>query len=148
MASRIGVVGLRELRRGLKNAEGRSPKELQQTNKAVAEMLVPEIRARLAGHSPRAGSRAIGTIRALASATRAQIAGGSEAVPWYGGHEWGGFGNIRGNSRKGNPGHTRMFPPRNKGGYAIYPTIAANRERMIERYAQMLTELTSEAFPG
>lgn len=135
MANKIGVVGLKELRKGLKAAEGRSPKELQRTNKSVAEMLVPEAQQRMAGHAPRAGSAAIGTIRALASATRAQIAGGTAAVPWYMGHEW---GSIR----------YRQFPAKQPDGYALYPTVEANNERIVERYAEMLDELTREAFPG
>jgi len=128
----VRVVGLRELRRGLKDADARFPKRLQQTNKAVAEELVPEARSRMAGHSPRAGSRAIGTIRALASGTRAQIAGGTAAVPWYMGHEW---GSIK----------YRQFPGRNSGGNALYPTLAANRGRIMERYAEALDDLAREA---
>lgn len=136
MSGKIRVTGLKELRKGLKAAEGRSPKELQRTNKSVAEMLVPEAQSRLAQHSPRAGSQAAGSIRALASATRAQVAGGSAAVPWYAGHEW------------GSKGKYKQFPIANKQGYGIYPTVEANNERIVERYAQMLDELTREAFPG
>lgn len=132
---KIHVVGLRELRKGLKAAEGRSPKELQRTNKAVAEMLVPEARGRLAQVAPRAGSQAVGTIRALASTSRAYLAGGNAATPWYRGKEW---GSIR----------YRQFPPANTGGYALYPTIEANNARVLARYVQMLEELTREAFPG
>jgi hypothetical protein len=135
MPSQIKVVGLRELRRGLKEAEGRSPKELTATNKAVAEMLVAPAKGRMAGHSPRAGSQAIGTIRALASATRAQLAGGSNAVPWYAGHEW---GSIK----------YHQFPTKNPDGYALYPTIEAERGRIVEKYAEMLDKLTREAFPN
>lgn len=135
MASQIKVVGLRELRRGLKEAEDRSPKELTATNKAVAEMLVAPAQGRLAQHSPRAGSQASGTIRALASATKAQLAGGSAAVPWYAGHEW---GSIK----------YRQFPAKNPDGYALYPTVKAESGRIVERYAQMLDELTKGAFPG
>lgn len=131
---KIQVVGLKELRRGLKEAEDRSPKELQGVNKAAAEMLVAPAQARMAQHSPRAGSQAIGTIRALATATRAQIAGGSAAVKWYMGHEWGSYS-------------MRQFPGKNSGGYALYPTIEAERDRIVEKYAEMLDELTKGAFP-
>lgn len=134
MAQSVTVTGLRELRRGLKEAEATAPKKLQQTNKAFAAELVPEARSRLASHTPRAGSRAAGTIRALASATRAQLAGGTAAVPWYMGHEWG-------SSR------FRQFPGKNSGGYALYPTVEANRERLVERYTKALDELLASAFP-
>ena len=135
MTEKIRVTGLKELRKGLKEADATFPKQLQKANKRIAEELVPEARSRMAGHSPRAGSRAIGTIRALASGTRAQLAGGTAAVPWYGGHEW---GSIR----------YRQFPAKNSDGYALYPAITANRERMVERYGEMLDELLRTAFPG
>lgn len=134
MVDKIRVTGLKELRKGLKEADATFPKQLQRANKSIAAELVPEARAAMAGHSPRAGSRAIGTIRALASGTRAQIAGGSNGVPWYMGHEW---GSIR----------FKQFPVKNPEGYALYPTIKANRARMIERYGEVLDELLRSAFP-
>lgn len=144
----LKVVGLRELRNGLRKADALYPKALQKLNKSISAELVPEARARLAQHSPRAGSRAIGTIRGLATQTSATIAGGGASVPWYGGHEWGSLGNIRGNSRLGNKGHTRMFPTRNPEGYGIYPTVQRNLPRIVEKYTKLLGELTKEAFPG
>jgi len=131
----LKVIGLRELRRGLAHADAALPKELQRLNKSIAAELVPEARAAMAGHSPRAGSRAIGTIRALASGTRAQIAGGTAAVPWYMGHEW---GSIR----------FRQFPGKQPEGYALYPTVQRNMPRIVEKYTRLLGELTKEAFPG
>lgn len=134
MVDKIRVTGLKELRKGLKEADATFPKQLQKANKGIAAELVPEARSRMAGHSPSAGSRAAGTIRALASGTRAQLAGGSNSVPWYMGHEWG-------------SNRFAQFPARNTGGNALYPTIKANRERMIERYGEMLDELLRSAFP-
>lgn len=46
MISRIEVTGLRELRRDLKQAEGRSPKEVQQANKDAAGIVAAEARRR------------------------------------------------------------------------------------------------------
>lgn len=133
---KIKVTGLRELRRELKAAGEQFPKELQQTNKAVVtDLIVPGARAKLEGVSPRAGSRAVGTIRALASGTRAQVALGTAAVPWAVGKN---FGSIR----------YRQFPPHlGQDDYALYRTIREKRGEVIERYGAMLEKLTNRAFP-
>lgn len=135
---RIQVRGLKELRAALKQVDAKAPKLLQKANKAAANLIVGPARARMGQHSPRAGSRAAGTIRALASGTRAQIGVGSNSVPWALGHEFGG----------GRRPTTHMFPPhRGQEGYAVYPTIRAMREQIIDQYGDFLDDLTQEAFP-
>lgn len=132
---KIQVRGLKELRAALKGVDAKAPKLLQQANKRAANLIVGPARARMGQHSPRAGSRAAGTIRALASGTRAQIGVGSNSVPWALGHE---FGATR----------YKQFPPhRGQAGYAVYPTIRAMREQIIDQYGDFLDDLTQEAFP-
>jgi hypothetical protein len=139
MVDRVQVVGLKELRNELKALEGNFPKELQQANKrAVAEVIIPAAIANASGQSPRWGGRAIGTIRALATATSAAAAIGTSGVPYVLGKE---FGSIK----------YRQFPPwRGSGpgsGYAFYPAIRSTREQFVEVYGQMLDDLTRRAFP-
>lgn len=98
----------RAAERGLAQADAALPKELQRLNKSIAAELVPKRGRQSQGTARARGSRAIGTIRALASGTRAQIAGGTAAVPWYIGHEW---GSIRSSSsRRSSPRATRSTP--------------------------------------
>ena len=142
---KIQVRGLKELRAALKEVDAKAPKLLQKANKAAANLVVGPARARMGQHSPRAGSRAAGTIRALASGTKAQIGVGSNAVPWALGHEFGGRGRPH---RIGKQGHTMMFPPhRGQDGYAVYPTIRAMRAEIMDQYGDMIDELVQDSFP-
>ncbi len=135
MPSRVNVVGLRELRNELKAIDGKAQKGLQKANKrAAAEVIVPAARHLAEGrHNPRWGSEAIGTIRALASQTRAQVALGSAKVRWAAGHE---FGSIK----------YKQFPPSigyRAGGYALYAAIDQEQDKLIDVYADLLEELAA-----
>ena len=82
--SNIEVLGLRELRKELQQAEGRSPRELQQANRQVAELVA--IRARnLAPHGKHEGGGKIqpltAAIKPQATATRAFVAFGGARAP-------------------------------------------------------------------
>lgn len=155
MGERIAITGLRELRRELKAADAKFPKEIAALNKQlVNQLFVPAARANAAARAnPRAGSRVLASIRGLGSQTRATIAGGSARVPWFAGHEWGSRGVIRGNSRRGQKGHTRMFPPRSpqrgrgNAGYILTPAVYENMPRALTAYGAMLDDLLRSAFP-
>lgn len=130
---KIQVTGLKELRAGLKAQGPLWPKALQKTNKALANMIVGPAKGLMGGHSPHAGGRAAGTIRALASGTRAQVAVGSGSVPWAIGHEFG--SNLH-----------HQFPPHlGRTGYAVYPTIRAMRAQITDMYGDMIDELVQDA---
>lgn len=134
-SEKVQILGIKEMIRGLKGANSEFPKAIRLANKSVAEMIVGPARARMGGHTPRAGSRAAGTIRALASQTRAQIALGRANVPHAIGHE---FGSIR----------YHQFPPwSGRTGYAVYPTIRAMRQQITDTYLDAIAEATQEAFP-
>jgi len=130
------VTGLKELRKGLKLQGPLWPKALQRTNKSLANMIVGPAKSRMGGHTPRAGGRAAGTIRALASGTAAKVAVGSNSVPWAIGHEFGG----------GRRKTTQQFPPYlGKTGYAVYPTIRSMRAQITDMYGDMIDELVEAA---
>lgn len=133
MPGRINVVGLRELRNELRAIDGRMQRELQKANKrAAADVIVPAARHLAEGrHNPKWGHEAIGTIRALATQTRAQVALGSAKVTWAAGHE---FGSIK----------YKQFPPSigyKAGGYALYAAIDQEQEQLVGVYGDLLQEL-------
>ncbi len=149
----IQLTGFRELRRTLREADQRFPKVLGQANKRIVEReLVPYVRRRAAdlGH-PRPGSAVIDSIRGSAASTGAVLLAGGAKVPHFFGHEYGSLGNIRGPSRRGTKGHTRMFRGwRGSGdgaGYFVWPTIRERRQAFVEAYLEMIDHLMRGPFP-
>lgn len=137
----VRVEGLRELRRDLRRAGAEFPRELSRTNKRVVErIVVPEAQRRgrqtrtnLAGNPTRLGSRGVASIRALASATRAEVAMGGARIPYASGHEFG-------------SGRYRQFPPKRREGYILLPAVEATHDEILDAYRAMLDELARRAF--
>lgn len=142
MVDRIQITGLKELRRELKAADARFPKQIGALNKRlVNQLFAPAARQKAAGRSgPRVGHDVINSIRGLGSQARAQIAGGSNRVRWFAGHE---FGSVR----------FRQFPARSarrgagNAGYFLYPAVYENMPRALTAYGQMLEDLLHTSFP-
>ncbi len=136
MADRIEVTGLKELRRELKAVDAAFPKQLQQANKKAAELVAEGTRAAfnsMAGSAPKVAPK----VAALAQQTRAQVrVGGGSGV----GAEVA-MGNLWGSKR------FKQFPPPVAGGYALYPTIAARTDEIVEAYADEIDDLLKRAFP-
>lgn len=136
MADRIQVTGLKELRRELKAVDATFPKQLQKANKKVAELVAEGTRSAFSamrGSAPKVAP----TVKALAQQTRAQVrVGGGSGV----GAEVA-MGNLWGATRY------PQFPPHVAGGYALYPTIAAKSDEIIEAYADEIDDLLQRAFP-
>lgn len=140
---RVDVQGLREFRRELKKLDGRFPKELRAINKRAADMIVPPARRNAgasrpnqAGGTARGGSKLVGTVRALASQSRAHVAMGGARVPWARGTEW------------GSSGRYRQFPARSSDGYVLYPAVKEMLPAIRAAYGDMVDQLLREAFPG
>lgn len=148
MPTRLKVEGLRELSRELKALDPALPKQLQQALKRVAgEIVVPGARALAASRSnPKWGSRAVNTIRALATQQRAQVAVGSQAVPWAAGDN---FGSAH--TRVTNGRHsTNQFPMTKgyRGGdYALYETIEQRQPQILDKVADELDDLLTATWP-
>lgn len=136
MADRIDVTGLKELRRELKAADAAFPKQLQKANKAVAELVADGTRSAfqsMAGSAPKVAP----TVKALAQQTRAQVrVGGGSGT----GAEVA-MGNLWGSKR------FKQFPPPVAGGYALYPTLAAKSDEIVDAYGDALDDLLKRAFP-
>lgn len=152
MATRVKVEGLRELSRELKALDPALPKELQKALKRVAtDVVVPGARATAAGQTnPRWGHAAINTLRALATQQRAQVAVGSQKVPWAAGHNFGSLQQVKGNSRKGQPGNTKMFPRtkgHRNGDYALYDTIEKRQSQILDTVTEEIDGLLTKTWP-
>lgn len=78
--NRIEVTGLRELRRALKQAEGRSPQELKKASLAAAEAVVPEARRR----APKGKHEGGGTVEPAASSIKARATAGRAYIVFGG----------------------------------------------------------------
>lgn len=148
MPTKLRVEGLRELSRELKALDPALPKQLQQALKRVAgEIVVPGARGLAAGRTnPKWGSRAINTIRALATQQRAQVAVGSQAVPWAAGHNFGSAHTRITNGRHS----TNQFPPTKgyRGGdYALYETIEQRQPQILETVTDELDNLLTRTWP-
>lgn len=142
MVDQIQITGLKELRRELKAADAKFPREIGALNKRlVNQLFVPAAKSKAAGRTnPRTGHDVINSIRGLGSQTRAQIAGGSNRVRWFAGHEFGSqrFRQFAARSpRKG----------RGNAGYFLYPAVYENMPRALDAYGVMLDAVLRSSFP-
>jgi hypothetical protein len=137
MADRIEVHGLRELRRALKQAEDRSPKELQLANKRAAALVAIEARRR-APTGPHQGGGNVGSIvasiKSQATTGKGVVAFGGQRAPHAPPTEFG--GTLR---RHASSSRTRV----QKRPF-IYPAIEAAQPRVLEEYERSLIKLTSD----
>jgi hypothetical protein len=136
MAEQVRVRGLKELRAELRALEGKWPKELQKTNKAIAEQVAEGTRSAfsgMGGSAPKVAS----TVKALAQQTRGQVkvGGGSGVASEVA------MGNLWGSRTY------RQFPAPVAGGYGLYPTLAKMKPDIEDRYLKLLDDLLARAFP-
>lgn len=154
MAIRVTVTGLRELGRELRAVDAALPRELQRGLKRVAgEIVVPGARGLAASRTnPRWGTAAVNTIRALASQQRAQVAVGSQRVPWAAGHNFGSKRTRITVDRNHPTGRrsTNQFP-RTKGfrngDYALYETLARRQPQIVEALVGEIDDLLTRTWP-
>jgi len=154
MAQRaIEVQGLRELRRALKAAEGRSPKELQQANKQAAEIVAAEARRRAPKGPHQGGGNVVPVyqaIKAQASSGRGIVAFGGQRAPHGVVVNFGGTIPRRGQDKSVVRGLQAKHRSFEKAGLAvtrvrrrehIYSSITATRSRVLDEYEQALDRI-------
>lgn len=123
----IRIEGLKELRRELRRLDGNWPKSLRETNREAAKVAVPSVQSL----APKRSGTLAGSVRALASQTRSQLAVGTNVrVPYAGPINF------------GWPGHG--IEPQE----FIYSGIEAANARIVDTYFNMVDDLTRRAFPG
>lgn len=133
----IRVTGLRELRRALKDAADRSPKEIQQANKQAAEVVARAGQA----HAVRGPHQGGGTVVPFADSIKAQATAGKGIVA---------FGGTR--SPHGPPiefggtlrRHASEKRTRVQSQPAVFPAIRSERDRVMEQYEQALVRMTRD----
>src|SRR5690554_6593807 len=136
----VRVVGLKELRAALRQADRRLGKELALVNYRVAqEVVVPAAKRRAEQPNPRQGRPAVRpgrkvvqSIRALRQQRAGVVALGSAAAPHAAGHE---FGSIR------YPQFPAWRGNQEEAGYFVWPTIREKRDEIITRYLELLDTL-------
>lgn len=124
----IEVRGLKELHRRLKDADAGMGREVTKVNKYAANLLADEARPRY----PRRSGALQRSVRARATGTAARVAVGGKTAPYAGWIEFG--GTI---APRGAPVHRTRVPT----GRVLYPTLARQRARIIEGYADALEDV-------
>lgn len=132
--NKVEVHGLADFRRDLRAANKKAPKAFQQTNKKVANNVADKVRSKYSARYLKTG-RGAKTIRALASATKAQVALGSVGAPYVVGQN---FGSTR----------YRQFPPKATPDHFLYATIEEEMPGIHDDYLDILMDTLDEAFPG
>lgn len=128
----VGVEGLDALRRDLRALDAALPKELQKLNKRAAETVAEQARASYTRRYRQQSGTGAGSIRALATQTKAQVALGSARAPYMLGQE---FGSTR----------YQQFPPYNSGqGEFFYPAVREASSDLPDTYADLLDKLVRE----
>lgn len=138
MEARIEVHGLRDFQRELKNLDSELPRQLRVVNMKAAELVASDARTRASSAGGALG-KAAPSIKALGQQRSAAVRIGGNRYPFALGGE---FGSTQ----------FRQFKPwRGSGsdaGYALYPAVRANRDRVVELYGDLLDALARQAFPN
>lgn len=136
MAERkIEVHGLRELRRALREAEDRSPKELQQANKDAAEIVASTARHRFRRGPHQGGGIVLPageSVKAQATSGRGLVAFGGMRSPHAPVVNFG--GSI---GRRGTMSRTQI-----KGHEVVFDSIRSERHRVLESYEDAVKRIT------
>jgi hypothetical protein len=132
---KIEVHGMRDLRRALKEAEGRSPKEIQQANKQAAG-IVAGVAGRRFIRGPHQGggnvTPAAASVKAQATSGRGVVAFGGQRSPHAPVRNFG--GEI---PRRGKTGATTHI----QGHEVVFSTIHSEREHVLREYDQALRRI-------
>jgi HK97 gp10 family phage protein len=135
----IQVTGIRELRDKLRRLE--KPTE-STAMRAVLMDAADMVAVRARGKVPSRSGRAAGSIKATATATRAEVRGGS-GVRYYGWLEFGSRHPRTGNPRSRGPWKGSGVGAPN--GRFIYPSVDENATKVFEMVTEGLGRLIREA---
>lgn len=138
-----------DLRRQLKDLD--LEKDLKRAHKRVADSVVQEARPRMAGLPVGGAANTAATMRAALSGIGARISFGGKN-PWDMGVEFGAHRNVPRNVTGGRQmlGWNQFQDWRGAGGdsgYALFPTIRDQRERIMATYLDEIDRLLRPAFP-
>lgn len=117
----IGIRGLREFARDLKQIDRDLPKALRAEHKNVADSLVPRVRSAYQLRWPTRTGRGAASIRSVATQKSAGVRAGSRRAPYLPGQEW---GSTR----------FKQFGPRAANGRFLYPTVKRAIPETTQKY--------------
>ena len=155
----IEVHGIRELRRALNQAEGRSQKELQQANKEAAEVVAAAaiVKAPKGPHQGGGNVQPIwSSIKSRATTNRALVVFGGSRSPHAPVYEFGGSIPRRGaRVTHGAAIKTAQAQHRAFASFGVstthiakrayvYPAIEVTRPQQLERYERALVRITKD----
>ena len=130
---------LATVRKMLRAVDASLPKELQKTNKAIANVLAEDIRDEYQRQYPRDSGRGARSIRGLATATSAKIAMGGKKAPYVLGQN---FGSLGGPNKKQFARGENRDPDR-----VLFTTVADAGPEIEDEYLEMINDLMARAFP-
>ena len=132
-AAEIQVTGMKEVRKGLKEFSSdngwRAP--LRDAYRGVASLV--EGKARSKASSSRMGSQARASIQGKGTTTGASIVA-FKGVAWGPGFEF------------GSSGRYPQFPPKQTGGYHLYPAIDESRDEIVNTFAESVDDALNREF--
>lgn len=123
----LEVKGLKEFARKLRGIDRELARELQRTNKSVAQKVADEARPQV----PVLTGRAQKSVKARASAQRSSVVGGGPNVPYY---PWLEFGGRVGRGKS-------VSRQKVKAGRYIWPAVARHHDDHLDEYVKALNSL-------
>lgn len=128
---RVEIEGLKEIQKQLRDLDPALAKELKQVNLSVADLVASIARAKV----PHQTGRARSTVKPKGEQRYAVIRAGGRKAPYYPLLD---FGGTRGRERK-------PFRAYVEGGRFLWPTVAAQRDKIVKEYVLMLGQLLDKA---
>lgn len=125
---------LAEMRALLRSIEPGLSKGLQRANKEIAEDVAKKARSAYSARYQRRSGRGENSIRARATQTGGSVAIGGARAPYGPGQNFG-------------SNHLKRFAPKANPDRFIYATVEAEREAIIERHDELVTEVMRPVFP-
>lgn len=131
MQVKIGIEGLREFNRGLRQVSKEAPKGLRVALNSAADLLVDRARPQV----PSLTGAARRSMRASSTRTSARVAVGGRVAPWY---PWLDFGGRTGRRRS-------VERPFYKEGRYLFPTLKRITPEIQQQLAGALDDVARQA---
>lgn len=128
----IGIQGLDQFVRNLKQLDRELPKALRLSFNEISKVVVDDAEKRV----PSVTGRARKSLKAKSTQKAARLSGGSKGVPYYGWLDFGGEGRV-----KGRPGKR----PVKKEGRFLYASYFQHRDEIPALMEKALLEIATQA---
>jgi hypothetical protein len=133
VSEKVEVLGLRELRRNLRQMDRKLPREIRKAGNKAADIVVRHARPRV----PVRTGRAAASVRVASTQSAVGVAGGSARVPYYAWLDFGGTINR-------HTGHPTRRPFIKRGRY-IWAAFGDHRQQVLDAYQDALGDAARDA---